>query len=204
MADEREARRAEVLEKKRQEQMTELEERVAELEREVQEKKKELERERERGQERERRLAEREAEVLERAEEAREKKSEAESARRELGQLQLALRQLSEEKEMAEESERLNPQHNANGGDVFRATESHEHYLAAEEARRSVATIRKRTLELESIRELVSLVTRQNAALQSAMETEKNGRILAERKALEAQIEIEIWRERAEKNELKK
>ncbi len=204
-AEEREARRAEVLEKKRQEQVAELEERVAQLEREAQEKKKELERERERGAERERRFSDLEAEVLKSAEQAREKKSEAEISRRELTHLQLLIRQISEEKEMAEEKIlEFDSRQNANGADSFRATESN---LEAEktflkerdEARRAIAQIRKRNFELEQIRELVSVVTRENNSLASAIEAEKKARNFAEKKSVEAEIEIEIWKERVAK-----
>jgi hypothetical protein len=200
------ARRAELAEKKRLEHIHDLEERNVALTEEAATRKTEWEarvkHENERAVVLQRQLAVMQDEWEHATATARQREGEAMEAKRELAHLQRMVKQISEEKEIAEE--RVLERKYSGGaagaaGSGSSVEEETQRLREMEDARRALIQIRNRTLEAEAMRDQVRLVVKENERLRFDLDETRKKLDAEVRRRTEAEIEMEIWKERGVK-----
>ncbi len=198
------ARRNELAEKKRLEQIRELEERNAALGDEMAARRSEWEarvkQEGERAALLQRQLSVMQEEWEHATAAARQREGEALEAKRELAHLQRMVKQISEEKEIAEERvlER-NYSGGAAAGNGSSMEEEKQRMREMEDARRALIQIRNRTIEAETMRDQVVVVVKENERLRTELDEVRQKLEAEVRRRTEAEIEMEIWKERGVK-----
>lgn len=128
------------------------------------------------------------------------KAEECSSVQNELHEWQQLVKKLGQDKEIAEEKFQETLMNST--AEKFHTEQSMsleaetERLRELEAARRALMQIRNRTVESEALRKQISVMVQENERLSSALQKAEELREDAERKAMECEIEMEIWRER--------